>query len=145
MGYDPNVFEDEEAPLSLKESLSFFKETAGDYFAARSELLSLEAKEAGEVMRRKLSLLIVLALAGCFGYVLFWTLVIGVGSVLLSGKLGALSELHIEWMVMAAIVLILHIVVVLVVLMNLKEKRAPLFSMSKAELRKDKQWLEEEK
>ena len=70
---------------------------------------------------------------------------IGVGSVLLSGKLGAISEMNAEWMLMVTVVLILHIIAVLIILTKLKQKGSPLFPMSKAELRKDKQWLEEEK
>lgn len=143
MGSSPNDFDDRGEPLSLKESLSFFKETAGEYISARKELLALEAQEAGEVVKRKLTLLAAFAVAAFFAYGLFLMVLVGIGSILLKGRLGAISEANAEWLIMAALLLVLHIFAIMLLLMRLKEKGESLFPMSKAELNKDKQWLEE--
>jgi len=136
---------EQEQPLSLKESLTFFKQSVSENMAVKKELLALEAKEAAFVLQKKLVAAVLLIVVALFSYLLFWVLVIGLGSVLLSGNLGIISEKGAEWILVGGIVFLGHVIAGLIFMLKLKQREGELFVMTKAELKKDKEWLQENK
>ena len=138
--------EEEERSLSLRDAVNILKGSAGDYFAARRELLQMEAKEASQFLGKKLILALVLLILGFFTYVLFWGTLITMGAHYLEGSFGGLGEAIGDWPCVAILVIKLHILVLLILVAKLKKKADfELFSVTKSELQKDKQWLEENK
>ena len=134
---------DELGELSLRESLGVLKENAADYLAVRSELLRIEAKEASHVLSKKIALAVALAVVAIFGYFLFWSLVIFMGGGFLDKQMGADAAIS-GVGVIALVVLAIHVVAGIVLLKKLTKKPDfELFEMTKAEFKKDKEWLEE--
>jgi len=126
--------------ISLRESLGILKENAGDYFAARKELLQIEVKEASEVIGQKLVLVVIAAVMAVFTYFLFWLLVIGAVALLFSQWACWCTTLPIS----ALLVLLIHGVGLFIVVKKIKQKPPyPLFEMTKAELLRDKEWVKE--
>ena len=134
--------EDDMRDISVKEALSILKENTADYIAARRELLQIEAKEASQVLGKKLAMAVVLVVGCVFSYILFWGVVIALGGYLYAHLAGGCPC----WgAVLSGIaVLLLHVIVAVVLVKKLKRKPDfELFGMTKAEFRRDKEWLEE--
>lgn len=136
--------EQEEPSLSLREAIGLLKGSAGEYFSARKELIQIEAKEASYFVTQKILIAIVAAVMGLFTYGLFWLVVISIGAFWIHGKLGSQLDYLAEWAIVGGAVLAFHVIVLLILVKKLKEKAGfELFAMTKSELKKDKEWLEE--
>ncbi|MDB9741550.1 phage holin family protein [Akkermansiaceae bacterium] len=128
--------------LTLKQSVAYFKHSAKDYFATKAELLLIEVQEAAEFAKGKIIAVVLLGLFALVTYLLLWVFFIGLGAVLLNGKLGVISELGAEWLVFLFASIVFHVIAILVVLLKLKKKPdGELFEITKLELNRDKQWL----
>ncbi len=122
------------------ESARQFREGLGDHLKARAELLAIETREAGEFVARKGSLALVAATLLFFGYALVLTTVV----VLLGGWLESLTDQLSGWgwQVAALGIGFLHLVFALALFRKLKLAREPtLFEFTRAELNKDREWL----
>jgi len=130
--------------FSLAELIEFIKDSAGNYLIAKAELTSIEAKEAGEVMAERIGLFIKVAFVGFFTYILMLVALIGIGTKLLEGTMAPIEEHIGTWPIVALILLILHLLLLFIFIDKLKSSsRIELFKISKEELQKDKQWIQQ--
>lgn len=127
---------------SARENASEFRHELEAHLKARAELLSLEVREAGEFIARK----------GLFGIAAALLLFFAYALLLAAGV--ALAGQWIEsawpdacagrgWAVAAIALALLHVLLAFLLVTRLKRKPAqPLFGYTKAEFRKDRQWLQ---
>lgn len=140
--------EEPQEELSLRDAIQILKGSAGDYFAARKELLQIESKEASEFLMKKIAIVIALTVVGLFTYFLFWLAVITAGAKILKDAVGNEKVITVTgtWPIVGAVVVVLHICALFILVKKLKKKADfELFQMTKSELNRDKQWLEENK
>lgn len=103
-----------------------------EFVSARVELLSLEAREAGQQVARKGVLAALIA--GC-GVIAWMTAVAGfIGWIAASGA-------GVPWYFVALGVAVLHLLLACLAVLALRRSSPPAFSLSKAELLKDREWL----
>ncbi|WP_018969264.1 phage holin family protein [Rubritalea marina] len=141
---DSEVTEDTPVKFSLKELIQFLKESSGNYLSAKSELASIEAKEAAEIMAHRVGLFIKLAFIGFFTYALFIAGLIGVVTKLLEGKLANVEQYVGTWPVAVFLVLLVHLLGLFILLDKVKSsQKKELFKYSKEELEKDKLWIQQ--
>lgn len=120
--------------------LSFPKGLAA-YFRTRLQLVSLETQEALAHFQGKLVPIIVAAICAIGTYFLILTALVS-----LLGKLLGLLGKHplLDWEVAALLVAGLHIVIIFAMKKALTRKSgAPLFEYTRAELERDREWIQE--
>ncbi len=133
-----------EREFTIKDTLDYLKESGSDYLRAKAELASIEAKEAANEGVKRATLAGLLAFVSLFSYILLLATLIGVGTKLLEGKLSSVEECVGTWPIVTFGLLLLHLLFVFIFLDKLKTaSKKVLFSHTKAEIEKDKQWLQQ--
>lgn len=133
-----------ESEFTIKDTLDYLKESGSDYLRAKVELASIEAKEAASLGVKRAALVAQLAFVGLFSYILLLATLIGVGAKLLEGELSVIEGYVGTWPIVTFGLLLLHLLFVFIFLDKLKTaSKKALFTHSKAELEKDKQWLQQ--
>lgn len=137
----------DEREITIKDTLNYLKEAGGDYMKSKAELAALEAKEAASEGVNKAVKAVLLIFFALFSYILLLATAIGVGSKLLAGKISFLAtvEQHIgTWPIVSFALLLIHLLFVFIFLDKLKNSnKKDLFTHTKAELEKDKLWLQQ--
>ena len=113
------------------------------YLRTRIQLVSIETREAGEHLQRKLLPIILVAVCALGTYLLLLAALVS----LLGKVLKMMGEhLLLGWETAAFLVAGLHIVIIFAMKKKLTSKpNAPLFEYSRAELERDREWLQENK
>mgnify|MGYP000330185700 CR=1 FL=1 len=130
----------------LKQAAMSLKDSSLGYVQAKSELAAIEVKEAAIYAKQKLSIGIVTAFFGIFSYALFLILAYGVilqfGGKYLS-KISNIIVLN-NSNTLLLLMMFFHLFLFLIYLVKLSKKpQEELFSLTKSEFQKDKQWLAE--
>jgi len=137
----------EESPSPNRANdISHLSKEVASFIAARTELASIEAKEAAEYAAKKLAQTIILAICAFFTWSLFLASLTGILAPIatrwLDGKIDGLSG----WAAVLLILAILHGLGVIIFLGQVKKKpSSPLFELSRKEIEHDKQWLKKNK
>ncbi|MEK7952492.1 phage holin family protein [Luteolibacter soli] len=120
-----------DAPESEARPASSLRHSAVEFVSARVELAALEAREAGKHAAR--SGVMVAIIAGCA--MTAWLAGVAglIGWVAAAGK--------IPWHFAALGAAVLHLIVAGIIVAMLRRPSPPMFSISKAELLKDREWL----
>ncbi len=143
-GSSPDPLRESDKEGASGESAQQFRDGLGDHLKARAELLAIETREAGEVVARKGSLALITATFLFFGYALVLATVIS----LVGEWMESLSE-HLSgrgWQLTALATGFLHFLFALAVFRKLKRNRdLTLFEFTRAELNKDREWLNKSK
>ncbi|YCM44897.1 phage holin family protein [Verrucomicrobiaceae bacterium 227] len=128
------------AEPGLKEELSSFTNGVKSYVGARAELLAIEAKEAAGILGRKAGLGGLAAFFLLFGYLLLLVFGIGLIGQLLSPDVSV--DLR-GWVGATLILAGFHILVGIISLVAQKRTKIgpELFEVTRAELKKDQEWL----
>lgn len=128
----------------LKDELVSLANGLKSYLGARSELLSIEAKEAVGILGKKAGLAGLAALFLIFGYLLLLLFAVGV--------IGQGLNPHISidlksWVGGALILAVCHLLagIFLLILRKRTRFRTELFEVTRAEFKKDQKWLNNEK
>ena len=133
---------EEQSPAS--ESSHQFREGLGDHLKARAELLALEASEAREILIRRGSLTVAATVLLVFAYALVLVTVIS----LLGRWVETLSSQFngLGWQITALMAGFLHLTLSLLLFRKLRKKRSfNLFEFTRAEIKKDGEWLNQGK
>ena len=120
-----------DAPESETRPVSTLRHSAVEFVSARVELLALEAREAGQYAAKRG--IMVGIIAGCA--LTAW--LAGVAGLI--GLVAALGKF--PWHYAALGAALLHLIVAGIVVALLRRPSSPLFTTSKAELLKDREWL----
>ena len=114
------------------------------YIAAKAELASIEAKEAATHAKKKLSIGLITAFIAFFTYALFLILSFGVISHYLGKYLQAYTKYLPQPYLIVLGMFLFHILILFIYLIRLgKKPKQDFFAVTKSELQKDKQWLQE--
>jgi uncharacterized membrane protein YqjE len=133
-----------ESEFTIKDTLDYLRESGSDYLRAKAELASIEAKEATNEAIKRATLGGLLAFVGIFSYILLLATLVGVGSELLEGKMSGLEKFVGTWPIVTFGLFLVHLLFVFIFLDKLKtSSKKVLFSHTKAEIEKDKQWLQQ--
>jgi len=130
----------------LKRAAMSLKDSSLGYMQAKTELAAIEAKEAASFAKHKFSLGIVTAFFGIFSYALFLLLIYGVILQFANRYLSKISDIIFlsNSNTILLLLMIFHLFVFLIYLVKLSKKPPEeLFSLTKSEFQKDKQWLAE--
>ena len=132
------------AEPGLKEELASFAKGLKSYLGARSELLAIEAKEAAAILGKKAGLGGLAIFFLVFGYLLF--LIFGIGIIGQVLNPNTSPDLR-TWVGGALILACCHLLSGIFLLMIQKRTKvsAELFEVTRAELKKDQEWLNNEK
>ena len=125
----------------IKEELSAFSKEAGIYLKGRTELLTLEGKEAGRILGRRLAVLIIGIGALIVSYLAFLITVI----YLLGQWFGRLGDgLLMNWAGAALLITIAHLMIAFICFKTQRKmgKTEQLFEYTRAEWQKDQQWIQ---
>jgi len=125
----------------IKEELSAFSKEAGSYLKGRTELLTLEGKEAGRLLGRRLAVLLIGIGALIVSYLAFLITVI----YLLGQWLDHLGDgLLVNWAGAALLITIAHLMIAFICFKSQKKmgKTEQLFEYTRAEWQKDQQWIQ---
>lgn len=124
----------------------FLKDSGVDYLKVKAELAALEAKEAAQHGAKKAATGAIAAFFGFIAYLLFLATLIGAGSHYLEGKMPMAEKYVGTWPLVALVLVIIHAFVAFIYVDKLKRKtNKEFFTLTKAELQKDKLWLQEMK
>jgi len=130
----------------IKDTVSFIAQSSADYLKVKAELASIEAKEASSILGQKAAAGSKAAFFGIFAYLLLIVTLIGAGSNLLKGRLPQIEEYIGTWPIITTALFIIHILGAVIFIDKIKKLGSqPLFQLTKNELEKDKQWLQEMK
>lgn len=124
-----------------KEELSAFSKQAGIYLKSRTELLALEGKEAGRILGRRLSVLIIGIGALIVSYLAFLITVI----YLVGQWFDQLGDgLLANWAGAALLITIAHLIIAFICFKTQRKigKTDQLFEYTRAEWQKDQQWIQ---
>ena len=139
---DPSPESDKEGASG--ESAQQFREGLGDHLKARAELLAIETREAGEVVARKGSLALITATLLFFGYALVLATIVSLVGEWVESLSGQLTGRG--WQLTALAAGFLHFLFALALFRKLKRNRdLTLFEFTRAELNKDREWLNKSK
>lgn len=122
------------------------KNSSLGYMQAKTELAAIEAKEAASFAKQKIGIGIITAFFGLFSYALFLILAYGVILQFAGRYIRKISELIYlnESNAIILAMMIFHLFLFLIYLLKLSKKpQEELFSLTKSEFQKDKQWLTE--
>ena len=134
----------DESDFTIKDTLTYLKESGSEFVKAKAELAALEAKEAAsDGIKTAINGAILLVLA-LFSYILLLASIVGVGAKLLEGNLPAVEQHIGTWPIITLALLLLHLLGVFIFLDKIKSAgKKAFFTLTKAELEKDKLWLQE--
>ncbi|WP_367874622.1 phage holin family protein [Luteolibacter sp. Populi] len=107
-----------------------WRESALEFVAARLELASLEAKEAGKYAALRAALVLVIG----FCAVVAWLAIV-------AGLVGWIASNGVAWYFIALGAAFLHLLVAGIAVAILRRPVPPAFPHTKAELSKDREWL----
>jgi uncharacterized membrane protein YqjE len=130
----------------LQQTAISLKNSTLSYIQAKTELAAIESKEAATYAKKKISLGIIAAFFATFSYAIFLFLAYGVilqytGSFL--SKISDITTLT-ESNAVILLMLLFNLFLFLIFLVKLSKKpQEELFSLTKSEFQKDKQWLAE--
>jgi uncharacterized membrane protein YqjE len=131
---------------SLKQVAMSLKDSSIGYMQAKAELAAIETKEAAAFAKQKISLGILTAFFAIFSYALFLMLAYGLilqyATTFISNisKTTTLTKSNTVILIM----MMFNILFFLIYLLKLSKKpQEELFSLTKSEFQKDKQWLAE--
>jgi uncharacterized membrane protein YqjE len=121
-----------DAPEPEARPASSLHQSAVEFVSARMELLALETREAGH-QAAKIGVMAAI-IAGCA--MIAWLAIVAglIGWVAAAGKF--------PWYFAALGAAVLHLLVAGIVVVILRRPSSPMFSISKAELLKDREWLQ---
>ena len=125
----------------IKEELSAFSKEAGIYLKGRTELLTLEGKEAGRILGRRLAVLVIGIGALFISYLAFLITVI----YLLGQWFDRLGDgLLTNWAGAALLITIAHLMIAFICFKTQRKmgKTEQLFEYTRAEWQKDQQWIQ---
>ncbi len=125
----------------IKEELSAFSKEAGIYLKGRTELLALEGEEAGRILGRRLTVLIIGIGALIVSYLAFLITVI----YLLGQWFEHLGDgLLANWAGAALLMTIAHLIIAFICFKTQRKmgKTDQLFEYTRAEWQKDQQWIQ---
>ena len=125
----------------LKEELSAFSKEASIYLKGRTELLALEGKEAGRILGRRLTVLVIGIGALIVSYLSFLITVI----YLLGQWFDHLGEgLLANWAGATLLITIAHLIIAFICFKTQRKmgKTDQLFEYTRAEWQKDQQWIQ---
>ena len=125
----------------IKEELSAFSKEAGIYLKGRTELLTLEGKEAGRLLGRRLAVLLIGIGALIVSYLTFIITVI----YLLGQWFDHLGDgLLVNWAGAALLITIAHLMIAFICFKSQKKmgNTEQLFEYTRAEWQKDQQWIQ---
>ena len=126
---------DEEGDLSLGKGLS-------SYFRTRLQLVSIESQEALQHLKAKVAPLLIALACALVGYLLVIAAVVSFFGKMLS-KLSPNNSL-LGWELPALIIAGIHLIILLKMKNLLVQiPKAPLFEYSRAELERDREWIQE--
>lgn len=132
--------------LDIKDTVSYLAQSGASYLKTKAELAAIEAKEAAAEIGQKASAGSKAAFFGIFAYALLIATIIGAGTRLIEGKIPQLEQYIGTWPIITAALFFLHIIIAVIFIDKLKKSgNNPLFPLTKSELEKDKQWLQEMK
>jgi len=135
--------EDEEQSPASKSSHQF-REGLGDHLKARAELLAVEASEARELLVRRGSLAVAATILLVFAYALVLITVISLLGRWVESLCSQLNGLG--WQITALVAGFLHLTLSLLLFRRLKRKQElNLFEFTRAEIKKDGEWLNQGK
>jgi uncharacterized membrane protein YqjE len=120
-----------DAPEHEARQASSLRHSAVEFVSARMELLALEAREAGHQAAKRGVMAAIIA--GCAMTAWFAGIAGLIGWVAAAGKF--------PWHFAALGAAVLHLIVAGIVVAMLRRPSSPMFSISKAELHKDREWL----
>lgn len=130
----------------LKQATISLKDSSLSYIQSKAELAAIEAKEAGNYAKHKISLAFMAAFFGVFSYALSLFLIYGVVLQHASESISGISKL-LNLNASNTIILLMMIfnfIIFFIYLFKLSKKpKEELFSLTKSEFQKDKQWLAE--
>lgn len=128
----------------LKEELASLTNSLKSYLGARAELLSIEAKEAAGILGKKAGLGGLTAFLLIFGYLLL--LIFGVGVIGQGLNPHATIDLK-SWVGAALVLAVIHLMtcILLIILQKRTKISTELFEVTRAEFKKDQEWLNNEK
>ena len=130
--------------FTIKDTLDYLTESGSDYLRAKTELASIEAKEAANEGVKRAILGALLVFVGLFTYILLPATLIGVCSELLEGTLSNLEKFVGTWPIVTFGFFLVHLLFVFIFLDKLKtSSKKVLFPHTKAEIEKDKKWLQQ--
>lgn len=134
----------EEQDFTIKDTLNYLKTSSSEYVQAKLQLAAIEAKEAANAgVKTAINAAILLVLA-LFSYMLLLASIIGAGSHLIKEKAPTLEQYIGTWPIITLGLLLLHILLVFIFVDKLKNAgKKAFFSHTKAELEKDKLWLQQ--
>lgn len=134
----------EESDFTIKDTLNYLKESGSEFVKAKAELAALEAKEAASEGAKKAINAVILLVLALFSYILLLASLIGVGAKLIEGQLPAVEQHIGTWPIITLALLLVHLLGVFIFLDKLKNAgKKTFFTLTKAELEKDKLWLQE--
>lgn len=125
----------------IKEELSAFSKEAGIYLKGRTELLALEGKEAGRILGRRLTVLLIGIGALIVSYLAFLITVI----YLVGQWFDHLGDgLLANWAGAALLITIAHLIIAFICFKTQRKigKTDQLFEYTRAEWQKDQQWIQ---
>ncbi|GEM_PF-660223 len=140
-GSDSNPDSGKTRRASFRKSAETFCDGLRDHFHARRQLLELELREAAGFAARKAALFATAAILAFFGYALLLGALVSAAGRWLQHQWPGLPP-GAGWQIGALVCGILHLALVFLILLRLSRKnRQPLFEYTRAEFRKDAQWL----
>ena len=120
-------------PVEIEEDS--WAKAAAEFVSSRIELIRLEAEQAGTQLARKAAFL-----AACIICVVMVWLLLSAGLI---GLITSLSGGRVPWYGAAMILAALHLVGGVFAVMQLRKPVAPTFPLTRNQLAKDKEWLEQ--
>ena len=119
-----------EGPDPVSPAPPTWREAAVEFVSSRVELFSLEAKQAGSSVGKRLVLVILIL---CCAVVAWLAIVAGV--------IGWIAAAGVPWYFAALGAAAVHLLLAGIAAILLRRPAAPVFSHFKAELAKDREWL----
>ncbi|MDB4353853.1 phage holin family protein [Akkermansiaceae bacterium] len=124
----------------LKDEVTSLAKSASDYLAIRSELVAIEAKEAGIILKKRIISLLVAAVGIFVAYILLLGALIYFLGEFLRNQLSN-SPLG-GWPGSLLLMGALHLIIGVIFLLKARKRpNTPLFDFTKSEWKKDQQWL----
>lgn len=115
-----------------------------DYFAARSELLSIESREAAAFARKQLAVVLLLFLGAFFGYALLLVAIVFLLGLLLVTILPPSLDPY-SWLFATGLLAALNLGLAFLAWRRLRQPPPkPLFEVSRAEFQKDREWINDQ-
>lgn len=134
----------EDHDFTIKDTLHYLKSSSSEYVQAKLQLAAIEAKEAANAGVKTAVNAVILLVLALFSYALLLASIIGAGAKLLEGKIPALEQHIGTWPIITLALMLLHLLFVFVFLDKLKSAgKKAFFTHTKAEIEKDKLWLQQ--